>query len=65
MHRYIRAFNIRAPIAIKIGPFPYLQRAPLGFPDGTAVKNLPADEGDMGSIPGLWRFPGVRNDNPL
>ena len=32
------------------------------------VKNLPANAGDakdMGSIPGLGRFPGIRNDNPL
>ena len=32
------------------------------------VKNLPANAGDArdtGSIPGLGRFPGIRNDNPL
>ena len=27
------------------------------------VKNLPANAGDMGSIPGLGRFPGKENDN--
>ena len=29
---------------------------PLGFPDDTVVKNLPANAGDTGSIPGchLW-----------
>ena len=26
-----------------------------GFPGGSVVKNLPANEGDMGSIPGLER----------
>ena len=26
------------------------------FPGGTVVKNLPANAGDMGSIPGLGRF---------
>ena len=26
-----------------------------GFPDGSAVKNLPANAGDAGSIPGLGR----------
>ena len=39
-----------------------------GFPDGTVVKNLPADAGDardMGSIPGLESSPGVGNGNPL
>ena len=25
------------------------------FPTDSAVKNLPADEGDMGSVPGLGR----------
>ena len=32
------------------------------------VKNLPAnsgDVGDLGSIPGLGRYPGVGNSNPL
>ena len=29
------------------------------------VKNLPANVGDMGSIPGSGRFPGEGNDNPL
>ena len=27
------------------------------------VKNLPANAGDKGSIPGWGRFPGVGNDN--
>ena len=29
------------------------------------VKNLPANEGDMDSIPGLGISPGEGNDNPL
>ena len=29
------------------------------------VKNLPADTGDPGSIPGSRRFPGAGNANPL
>ena len=29
------------------------------------VKNLPADTGDMDSIPGLGRSPGEGNGNPL
>ena len=35
---------------------------------GTVVKNLPASAGDardVGLIPGLGRFPGKANDNPL
>ena len=29
------------------------------------IKNLPANAGDTGSIPGLGRSPGEGNDNPL
>ena len=29
------------------------------------VKNSPAKAGDVGSIPGLGRSPGVGNGNPL
>ena len=40
----------------------------LGFPGGVVIKNLPASAGDIrdaGSIPGLGRFPGEGNGNPL
>ena len=33
----------------------------VGFPDGSVVKNLPANEGDAGSVPGLGRSPGEGN----
>ena len=36
-----------------------------GFPGGPVVKNLPANVGDPGSIPGLGRSPGKGNGNPL
>ena len=39
-----------------------------GFPGGLVVKSTPAnagDIGDVGSIPGLGRSPGVGNGNPL
>ena len=39
-----------------------------GFPDGTMVKNPPAntrDAGDMGLTPGSGRSPGGVNGNPL
>ena len=36
-----------------------------GFPGGSEVKNPPANAGDLGSIPGLGRSPGVGNGNPL
>ena len=29
----------------------------MGFPDGTVVKNLPANAGDVGSVPGQGRSP--------
>ena len=38
------------------------------FPDGSVLKNLPANAGDtrdMGLIPGTERSPGVGNGNPL
>ena len=37
----------------------------MGFPGGSVVKNLPANAGDVGSIPGLGRSPGEGNGNPL
>ena len=40
----------------------------MGFPGGAVVKNPPANAGnarDMGSIPGLGRYPGVGNSNPF
>ena len=39
-----------------------------GFPGGSVVKKLTANEGntgDSGSIPGLGRSPGGKNGNPL
>ena len=33
------------------------------FPGSAVVKNLPADTGDMGSVPGSGRTPGEGNDN--
>ena len=36
-----------------------------GFPCGSVVKNLPANAGDVGSIPGSGRYPGVGSGNPL
>ena len=40
----------------------------LGFQGGTVVKNPPANAGDardVGLIPGLGRYPGGGNGNPL
>ena len=35
------------------------------FPDGSAIKNLPASVGHPGLIPRLGRFPGKGSDNPF
>ena len=35
-----------------------------GFPGGSVVKNLPANAGHAGSIPGLGRFPWRRKWQP-
>ena len=38
-----------------------------GFPDGSVIKNPPANAGttrDVGSIPGLKKFPGGENGDP-
>ena len=32
---------------------------------GSVVKNIAANTGDLGSIPGLGRSPGEENSNPL
>ena len=37
----------------------------LGFPGGSAVKNLPANAEDESLIPGLGRSPGEVHGNPL
>ena len=36
-----------------------------GFPGGSVVKNLPANAGTAGSIPGSEQFPGERNGTRL
>ena len=40
-------------------------RGEKGSPGGSAVKNPPANAREMGSIPGLERFPREENGNPL
>ena len=45
--------------------FLYVSILHLGFPGGSLVNNLPVNAGDAGSIPGLGRFPGEGNGNPL
>ena len=38
---------------------------PLGFPGDLAGKESTCNVGDLGLIPGLGRFPGEGNGNPL
>ena len=37
----------------------------MDFPGGLMVKNLPANSGDLGLIPGSGRSPAEGNGNPL
>ena len=37
----------------------------MSFPDGSVIKNPPANAGDVGSIPGSGRSPGEQTGNPL
>ena len=37
----------------------------MGVPGGLAVKNLPANAEDAGSVPGSGRSPGEGNGNTL
>ena len=37
----------------------------MGFLGGAVVKNLPANAGNIDSIPDLGRSPGVGNGNPI
>ena len=43
----------------------YVKHLVQGFPGGSAVRNPPANAGDVGSIPGQGRSPGEGNGNPL
>ena len=38
---------------------------PRGFPGGSVIKNLLANVGNMGLMPGSGRSPGEGNGNPL
>ena len=43
-----------------------LKHIPItGFPDGSEIKNPPANAGDSSSILGLESFPGKGNGNPV
>ena len=51
---------------IKISPLSNTQvTKDIGFSDGSVVKNMPANVGDMDLIPESGRSPGEENGNPL
>ena len=37
----------------------------MGFPGGSDGKESACNAGNLGSVPGLGRYPGRRHDNPL
>ena len=63
--------DVRAWAAFSTCPFNFhsgiacVYIAMPGFPRGSAVKNLPANATDSGSVPGLGRSPGGGHGNPL
>ena len=44
---------------------PHTPPFPVTIPGGSVVRNLPANAGDVGSIPGWERSLGETNVNPL
>ena len=59
------SFTSSFPICIPFISFSALIGVLIGFPGGSAVKNLPDNAGDAGSIPGSRRCLGEGNGNPL
>ena len=52
-------------IVLYQGQFFSFGECPMGFPDDSVGKNMPANAGDAGLIPGSGRSPGEANGNPL
>ena len=61
--RHRPAFRLQNPLKVWVR-IPLLTSQALGFPRGSAEKNA-YNAGDLGLIPGLGRFPGEGNGNPL
>ena len=45
--------------------YTYMRICVWGFPSGSDGKESDSKATDLGSIPGLGRFPGEENGNPL
>ena len=56
---------VKNPPAMQETPVRFHSIMFLGFPGGSAGKEYVCNEGDLGSIPGLGRFPGEGNCYPL
>ena len=63
--RLNRWLILLAVVVLITSSFMYQLIKPWGFPGGTVVKNLPANAGDMDSIPKLGRYPGGGNGSSL
>ena len=63
-HKHLKKLrrHFTAPPGNPIGDFSGLI---VGFPDGSDGKESVCNEGDLGIIPGLGRFPGEWNGNSL
>ena len=61
VHSFIRCWALHGFGQIHDDMYPPL----LGFPDGSGVKNSPANAGDAGLIPGSGRPPGGGHGDPI
>ena len=52
-------------LAMKPPPTIYICIASMGIPGDSPIKNMPANAGDVGLIPGSERSPGAGNGNPV
>ena len=50
---------------MKIKIFLWAPKHTVGFPGGSNGKESACNAGDLGSIPGLGKYPGKGNGNPL
>ena len=64
----VQGAGVQGSLPYLITPFIMRALSPEGLPGGAVVKNPPAnggDTGDVGSIHGVGRAPGVGNGNSL
>ena len=55
----------RVHASTAVGPCGCVPRKHIGFPGGSVVKNLPANAGNVGSIPGSGKSPVGGTNNPF